>query len=124
MKKICTYGSLRKGHGNHRALLSDSQLLSTEVINIPFAMISLGGFPGLIPSEKTHDITIEVYEVTDEVYRRVESLEGYPHFYQKAIVPTSLGECEIYVLEDERYQTKDILEHGDWNKHYTPRYAQ
>jgi len=123
MRKIIVYGSLRKGHGNHRYLLSDSQLLSTEVINIPFAMISLGGFPGLIPSEEHHDITVEVYEVTDEVYRSVESLEGYPRFYQKAIVPTSLGDYEIYVLEDQRYQTDDIIEHGDWNKHYTPRYA-
>lgn len=125
MKKIITYGSLRMGHGNHRALLSDSKLLSTEVVNIPFKMISMGGFPGLIPSEKTHDITVEVYEVTDIVYKRVEQLEGYPSFYQKAIISTSLGDYEIYVLEDKRY-AKDpvIVEHGDWNKHYSPKYAE
>lgn len=124
MKRIICYGSLRKGHGNHRALLSNSTLLSTEVISAPFKMISLGGFPGLIPSEKKHDITVEIYEVTDEVYRRVESLEGYPHFYQKAIVSTSLGDYEIYVLLDEHYREGHrIIEHGDWNKHYQPRYA-
>jgi len=122
MRKIIVYGSLRQNHGNWRNIINQEPL-STEVINIPFAMISMGGFPGLIPSETNHDITVEVYEVSDAVYRRVEQLEGFPNFYQKAIVPTSLGEYEIYVLEDKRYQTDDILEHGDWNKHYSPRYV-
>lgn len=122
MRRVITYGSLRKNHGNWKYILNQEPL-KTEVINIPFKMISLGGFPGLIPAEENHDITVEVYEVDNSTYSRIEALEGFPNFYQKAIVPTSLGEYEIYVLEDEQYQTDDILEHGDWNKHYTPRHA-
>lgn len=121
-KLICCYGSLRQGHGNNR-LLRDSELLSTEVINIPFKMVSLGGFPGLIPSEQNHDITVEVYEVDDRTYKNVESLEGWPHFYQKTVVSTSLGDYEIYILEDQRYQSGyPEVESGDWNEFYKRRY--
>lgn len=125
MKKIVVYGSLRKGHGNHRYLLSDSKLVSEEVINIPFKMVSLGGFPGLIPSKENNGITVEIYEVTDDTYKAVEQLEGYPNFYQKALVPTSLGELEIYVLLSPRYAVNPtFVENGDWNSYLTPRYAK
>lgn len=124
MSKIVTYGSLRKGHGNNR-LLRDSELLSTETINIPYRMVSLGGFPGLIPSEENHDIVVEIWEVNDYTYKSVECLEGFPSFYQKALVPTSLGECEVYVLESPRYQSGyDEVESGDWNEFYKRRYAE
>lgn len=123
-KLIVTYGSLRKGHGNNR-LLRDSELKSTEVISIPYRMISLGAFPGLIPSEENHDITVEIWEVNDYTYRSVEALEGWPSFYQKALVPTSLGEVEVYVLESQRYQSGyDSVESGDWNESYKRRYAE
>jgi len=121
---IVTYGSLRKGHGNNR-LLRDSELKSTEVISIPFRMISLGSFPGLIPSPENHDITVEIWEVNDYTYRSVECLEGFPHFYQKALVPTSLGEVEVYVLENPSYGVNPTyVESGDWNEFYKRRYAE
>lgn len=122
MKKIAVYGSLRMGHGNHRALLSSSKKLITEIVNIPFEMISLGGFPGLVPSEINNDITIEVYEVSDDTYRRIEQLEGFPRFYQKATIPTSEGNNEIYVLENERYRNGfERIENGDWNSYSKPQ---
>jgi len=121
---IAAYGSLRKTHGNNR-LLRDSELKSTEVINIPYRMISLGGFPGLIPSQENHDITVEIWEVNDYTYRSVECLESWPSFYQKALVTTSLGEVEVYVLESPRYQSGyDAVESGDWNEFYKRRYAE
>lgn len=116
MNKIAVYGSLRKGRGNHRVILGSTQL-SEEVVNIPFYMVSLGGFPGLIPSEENHDITIEVYEVDEPTYKSVERLEGYPRFYQKAKIQTSQGEAEIYVLEDPHYAQAPRVESGDWSAH-------
>lgn len=124
-RNICCYGSLRKNHGNWRYILSESPQLSTEVVNIPFKMISMGGFPGLVPSPENHDITIEIFEVDEPTYQRVENLEGYPNFYQKALIPTSLGELEIYVLMGARYQSGyDVVENGDWNTHLKPYYAE
>ena len=122
-KLIAVYGSLRANKHNNR-LLRDSELLSTETISIPFRMISLGSFPGLIPSPENHDITVEIWEVNDYTYSSVECLEGWPSFYQKALVPTSLGEVEVYVLESPRYQSGyDSVESGDWNEFYKRRYV-
>jgi len=123
-KTIAVYGSLRFGHGNWRALLNCNPV-KTEVVNIPFRMISLGSFPGLIPSTENTDITVELYEVDQETYNRIQQLEGYPNFYQKAIIATSLGELEIYVLLSPRYAVNPtFVENGDWNTYLTPRYAK
>lgn len=117
---IAVYGSLRKGYGNH-AILKDAELVSTEVVNIPFKMVSLGGFPGLVPDESNHNITIEIYRVNETEYRRVERLEGYPHFYQKALINTSQGELEVYVLNDPMYKNDNHVESGDWIEYNPPR---
>ena len=106
MRKIAVYGSLLSGLGNHGILargLANNQaaLLGEDTISIPYGMISYGGFPALVPSSSKQDIKIEVYEVDDEVYQRVERLEGYPHFYQKYKVTTKYGEAEIYVINNE-----------------------
>lgn len=121
--KVAVYGSLRKGMGNH-GLLKDSELLSTEVIKAKFEMVDLGSFPGLIESEEPNDILIEVWGVTPETYRRVEMLEGYPSFYDRKDVTTSLGEVGIYYLPSgetwghRRYveKTEGVY---DWVKHHT-----
>lgn len=118
---LCVYGSLRNGFGNNR-LLKDSDHLSTETISIPYRMVSLGGFPGLVPSDENHDIVVEVWSVDDATYRNVERLEGFPNFYQKAVVNTTQGEGEVYVLEDPYYQQEPSVESGDWNEYYKRRY--
>lgn len=121
-KILVVYGSLRQNHGNNR-LLRNSEHLSTEIINIPYRMISLGGFPGLIPSEENNDIVVEVWSVDKDTYRNVEYLEGWPSFYQKAVVNTSVGEGEVYVLESQRYQSGyPSVESGDWSEYYKRRY--
>ena len=123
-KIVATYGSLRKNHGNWRYILNCDPI-TTEVVEIPFRMISLGSFPGLIPSDELNQITIELYDVNPQTYSRIESLEGFPSFYQKALVPTSLGEVEVYVLESPRYQSGyDEVKSGDWNEFYKRRYAE
>lgn len=114
---IAVYGSLRKGLGNHR-VLGDSKLLSTERVKIPWRMVSLSAYPGLVPSDKIEDIVVELYEVTESTYRGVECLEGYPSFYQKALIPTSLGEVEVYVLE-RGYDDYPPVKSGDWVKYLT-----
>ena len=77
-------------------------------------MVSLGGFPGLIPSDENHNIVIEIYEVTDSTYRNVERLESYPSFYQKAKIDTTEGNIEIYILENPEYKSYPEVKNGDW----------
>jgi len=119
MRKIAVYGTLRKGFGNHR-IIKDAEMLWKGEVEIPFEMISLGGFPGLIPSQEVKTISMEVYSVNDDEYESVECLEGYPDFYQKAVISTPVGEAEAYVLLNRRYVTYPKVEDGDWLLYIKP----
>jgi gamma-glutamylcyclotransferase (GGCT)/AIG2-like uncharacterized protein YtfP len=97
MKQIAVYGSLREGMCNSR-VIEGAKLLSTEDINAPFEMIDMGSYPGLIRAKEDHSIKIEVYEVDDRTCQLVEFLEGYPSFYNRTPVETSVGPADIYFL--------------------------
>jgi gamma-glutamylcyclotransferase (GGCT)/AIG2-like uncharacterized protein YtfP len=106
MKLITVYGSLLEGLGNWNWCLKDrSEKLGEHVLEDNLVMVSFGGFPGLM---NTHDISnrifVETYRVADDVYRSIESLEGFrsqdhpSNFYNKKKINTPYGESEIYVL--------------------------
>lgn len=121
-KIIAVYGSLRQGMGNH-GLISHSKLIETKQINLPYKMISLGGFPGLIADTKENEITIELYEVDQATYQRVERLEGYPSFYDKYsfTLPEYELPIEIYVLNEEdgyySHKGEELTHIPDWVKY-------
>ena len=94
---VAVYGSLRRGMGNHR-LLVGFPLLSTERVK-GWDMYSYGAFPYITPSEDG-EITIEVYAVPiDELLGSLDSLEGYPSFYDRKKIQTSKGEAWIYFID-------------------------
>lgn len=116
MRKIGVYGSLRASMYNHD-LLNSSQLVETKTVNVPFKMVSFGGYPALIPdNDKSHDVVFEIYTVNDNVYRNIEILEGFPDFYQKAWEAD--GSFEYYYVQDKEkyYQSRfEDEEHiQDW----------
>lgn len=43
----------------------------------------------------------EVWEIDDEMFRRTDRLEGYPHFYDRKEVDTPYGQAWIYFLNRE-----------------------
>ena len=121
--KIAVYGSLRAGMGNNR-VIDSSKLLSSENVSLPFEMIDLGSFPGLIKSNNINDIYMEIYEVDPTTYQRVERLEGYPSFYDRELIETSAGAAEVYFLpkdygrEYERYPRVTKTNNSyDWVNH-------
>lgn len=117
-KLLFVYGTLLTGEGNHGCLLGEEhhELLGKDSIKGHYELVSLGGFPGLIPlspESKEKEIFGEVYAVDNEAYKRVERLEGYPSFYDKLKVDTKFGEAEVYVL-DEEYLRNEVIESGNW----------
>lgn len=125
MKRLVTvYGSLLKGLGNWQWHLnnSDSILLGEHTLNGGFVMVSLGGFPGLIVDNKSErKIFVETYEVSEDVYKGIERLEGYPSFYDKYKVETPFGESEVYILGDQYYREHALVPEIDgvvnWRKY-------
>lgn len=121
---IAVYGTLRRGFGNYSYLLADQHFIGEEIISLPFKMVSLGGFPALIPSEENNDIVIEVFDIDDEAFRGVDALEGYPAFYNRTQVETSHGKAWIYFITDTDgyYDERDLVPNGDWKQFVTNKY--
>ena len=116
---IAVYGSLRQGFGNHR-LLKDSKYLGSFNSKPEFNLYSLGGFPGLKTDGKT-SVVMEVYEITDEVAKNVDNLEGYdPNrkstFYDKINIETPYGVAGVYIYVDH-ISEKRLIASGDWSNY-------
>jgi len=130
---IGVYGSLRKGFGNN-VLLNHKRVKFVDTIAIEYSgeMISLGGFPGLVPDkDKRSVIIIEVYDIGNTndpenresryILKSLDSLEGFngkigPHnFYNRIPIETNLGQVHIYELASERTTLgSTVVEGGDW----------
>lgn len=80
--KVFVYGTLKQGFGNHE-ILGDSKYLFSTKLNLKYAMIDTGSFPALVPSNKTHGIFGEVYDVSLETLEELDWLEGVPHLYKR-----------------------------------------
>ena len=110
--RVAVYGSLRQGMGNHR-LLEGSKFLGQDVIE-GFVMYSLGAFPCVksVWPDPDNSIVVEVYEVDDDTFARLDRLEGYPSFYDRRKTDTKFGDAWIYTIEE---RTSGIrVDHGDW----------
>lgn len=113
MKKITVYGSLLEGLGNWKWHLDNDESikLGEHILEGGFKMISMGGFPGLIPDDTVNNkIFVETYEVSDKVFASVERLEGYPSFYGRTAIETPFGSSEVYTLARNGYSDKYVPE--------------
>jgi len=109
--KVAVYGSLRQGMFNH-SLLETSKKLGNDKLEV-FIMYSLGAVPcvrSVFPEGNW--ITVEVYEVDDTTFERLDRLEGYPTFYDRKLVRTKYGDAWIYTIEREK--VRPVVEGGDW----------
>jgi gamma-glutamylcyclotransferase (GGCT)/AIG2-like uncharacterized protein YtfP len=127
-KRITVYGSLLEGLSNWGWHLNndESTKLGEHILEGSFKMISMGGFPGLVQDEAVNNkIFVETYEVSDKVFRSVERLEGYPHFYDRVGIDTPYGDSEIYVLASGGGNDKLVPSNEDgvinWREYKTRR---
>ena len=116
---IATYGTLRKGFGNHR-LLKNAKYLGTFNSEPLYNLHDLGGFPGLKHNGNT-SVVMEVYKVTPEEAYNVDCLEGYnpnekPTFYDKEIIETPFGKAGVYIYVDS-LDDCPLVESGDYYLH-------
>lgn len=112
---VAVYGSLRKGFGNSYHL-DGANFLGECKTNAECTLYSLGYFPGLTFEGDT-EVVLEVYQVSDRgMANSLDSLEGYPHFYNRKQIDTIYGKAWVYYMEpSDRYiQSGTKVESGDW----------
>lgn len=96
---VAVYGTLRKNMTNHY-LLGDSKLVAT--VKLPGRMYTLGSFPG-VKLEEEGMFVAELYDVTDKILTRLDSLEGYyPDF----------PELSMYIRKEVDVES----DKGKWSK--------
>lgn len=78
---VFVYGSLKRNYYNHR-LLETSEFIGEATTKPFYRLYNLGSFPGLKEdNENGKAIQGELYLVNDETLKRLDRLEGTPHFY-------------------------------------------
>ncbi len=119
--RVAVYGSLRAGMHNH-CLLENSKFLGEHTVEEGFRMVSLGGFPAVLPAKDdlATPIKIEVYLVDDAGLSQLDSLEGHPDWYKREKVATPWKKAWMYVMpEDAGYEDHNPVDNGDWMDYYT-----
>ena len=82
MIKVFTYGTLKRGYGNHH-LVVDSPYLGTAASLYKWGMTGRNKFfPYLLePNNSGYNIKGELYLANEDTMRRLDMLEGYPTHY-------------------------------------------
>src|SRR5688572_18260143 len=101
--RIFVYGSLMTGHSNHDCLVGAQKIGVNAICG--FSMYSLGPYPFIVRCQDRMPIVHgEVYECDFETVKKLDRLEGHPHFYCRETVELVFGdarEAYAYVMTDE-----------------------
>jgi len=120
---VFVYGTLRKGQPN-RAVMEPHLVADLGEGQIRGAMYDLGPFPA-VTLEEDGVVTGEWVRVTDEGLARLDRLEGYPSFYDRAIVSDTANGLHgwVYWMARQKVDGYERVESGDWAKHLEQKMA-
>lgn len=108
---LVVYGTLKKGGALHGRLISIGAEFIKEAKLPGFKMYNVGWYPAIIDDD-SGSIHVEVYKIPESSLRVIDSVEGYPHLYQRK--ETKLG--HIYFMEDKnRVSTYKEITDGNWD---------
>lgn len=114
MKIIGVYGTLRKEQ-NANYKLDNCNYLGIFEEELPLQMYNLGWYPALTKSESNNKITLELYEVNEDVEKDLDRYEGYPNLYQKTIVKVADKDVTVYTMNKlPRECVDNVVQSGDW----------
>ena len=130
---VFVYGTLRKGDCRF-GVLKECECIAEEAYLDEFFMVSLGGFPGILPGKGR--VRGEVYDVNEETLSILDGIEGYREddpknsLYTRQVVQTFLangekvGDCFTYIFNASRSSRErkfNVIESGDWFDERPPR---
>jgi gamma-glutamylcyclotransferase (GGCT)/AIG2-like uncharacterized protein YtfP len=111
--RVFVYGSLKRGGHNHRLLvLGNAQFIGEAVTR--GTLFDLGPYPAVSIRDSNAQVHGEIYEVDDATFQRLDQLEGYPSYYNRDKVETSLGPAWIYTINDMTTETSKVVKSGNW----------
>ena len=113
---VFVYGTLRRGGAGAMSVrFPDSKFIVDAKVS--GSLYDLGAYPGLLLNESSSLVTGEVYEVDDEILKRLDDFEASSYYLRKQ-VEVSLGSerkmCWIYEPDPEFYSLHKLITSGDW----------
>lgn len=113
--KVFVYGTLKKGNNIRGldSLCADAKLIGeAETQRDSYSLFDLGAFPAVSPGG-VHRIKGEVWEISEQLLNeQLDSIEGYPDFYNRKQVETDRGTAWMYYIENvHRYNPTHIVSH-------------
>lgn len=116
---VAVYGSLKKGFHNDVHLEQANSFVGTGSIS-GFEMYDLGSFPMIVPGEGP--VNVEVYDVSDNVFRSLDCLEGFPHFYDRKRTVVTYDNSDrqekvwVYFGRHDQVKGSNKVDNGNWVK--------
>ncbi|SEQ47964.1 gamma-glutamylaminecyclotransferase [Ectothiorhodospira magna] len=89
---VFVYGTLKRGHGNHRVMQRAAGEFIGEAITVERFPLVVDGLPYLLDSSgEGHHVIGELYRVSDDAgWSYLDRLEGHPTFYRRRVIS-----CEV-----------------------------
>lgn len=116
--RIFVYGTLKKGHPNHR-LIEAATFLGRHQLEETSHLIDLGYYPGVVRARpaggESAVVRGEVYRVTSEMLDAVDVLEGHPNYYQRFKISTPWKSAWCYFLPVGYAAKYGAILNGLWN---------
>ena len=112
--KVFVYGTLKRGHGNHKRLLAGRSIYVCDDV-IDGVLYDLGHFPAVQEGEGI--VHGEIYMVGPKTLRDLDRLEGHPTFYRRREVTTKLQGHDVWAYflpELEEKMKQNPLPEGVW----------
>lgn len=114
--RVAVYGTLKRGQSNH-GFLAGARCLG-ECAMTSLVLYDLGPYPGA-RREPSHGVLVEVYEVDQATFARLDQLEDYnpgapaTGLYDRKLMDTPLGRAWVYLYNDEVSDARAIRS-GGW----------
>lgn len=110
-KLYAVYGTLKKNHNNHH-ILRNSKFIGTTHTKAEYNFFAVGSAFPAVTLNGNKSIPIEIYKVDDpSIERDLDRLEGFVdhysknNFYDKILIDTEFGKCNMYVFSEETQKT-------------------
>lgn len=119
--RIAVYGSLRKGLSNH-GIISDEKLVGTFDSKPVYTMYSVHEYYPALMTDGLTSVKMEVYEITEEAFDKVNRLEGYisegnrSNLYNRESIDTPYGKAFVYIY-NQSIAGLHAVSSGDWKKY-------
>jgi gamma-glutamylcyclotransferase (GGCT)/AIG2-like uncharacterized protein YtfP len=96
---VFVYGTLKRGHHNHRVLGPNPQFVGNAITNTKYKMLD-AGFPVLLALTKDdkdegHFVEGEVYDVDADIAKRLDQLEGKGRMYNRVRKYVKMAEGSV-----------------------------